>query len=65
MSLIAALAGAWWIIGLGITFTLGFAFPLMVFSIMRNIKGVREELDRLNCNIEARTRLGDEVGFRR
>ena len=49
---LGSLLGAWfvlaWVVALVLTFSVGIFYPLMVWSITRNIKGIRVELERLN-----------------
>ena len=45
---LGGLIATWWLFMLLVGITIGVAWPLMVFSIMRNIKGIRGELRQLN-----------------
>lgn len=42
----------WWLFALLVGFVFGALLPLMAWSVTRNIKGIRRELERLNTNIE-------------
>lgn len=52
LSLLGTGLALWWMIAVLIGLTIGFAYPLMAWSVTRNIKGIRGELQRLNSNIE-------------
>lgn len=52
LSLLGSGLALWWMLAFLIALTIGLAYPLMAWSAMRNIKGIRGELERLNSNIE-------------
>jgi len=47
-----------WLVGIVLAVFVGALFPLMAWSVTRNVKGIRLELERLNRNLEGSTLLG-------
>jgi hypothetical protein len=53
--LIAAFVPLWWLFSLMVLFTFGVMWPLMAWSVTRNIKSIRQQLERLNITLEAQS----------
>lgn len=54
---LAALIGAvglWWLLGLAFALFLMIGGPLIALSVMRNVRGIRQQLERLNDTLERR-----------
>lgn len=50
--LVAGIIAFGWVFGLLVTIGLGGLLPLMVFFIMRHLKGIRHELSTLNETLQ-------------
>lgn len=42
----------WYVFAVVLLVAIGALYPLLALSITRNIKGIRQELERLNTNLE-------------
>lgn len=52
--LLGGLVAFGWMFGLLVTIAFGGAIPLMIFFIMRHLKGIRRELSTLNETLQQR-----------
>lgn len=52
-SVLGELGALWLLLSIVVVFAFGIMWPLMAFSITRNIKHIRVQLERLNDTLDA------------